>query len=147
MIGWPRFARLSYATGVISYVVVASVVGWLGAAVPLIVRGNTRVWAALKESTELSSGYEGALFLLVVESVVGSFAAWYAVSYGLRFLLPYALRNRFWYGWVVNLTAVLATAAVEPPLFIGFSLLSEPQRFDASLSPRPEQAPHIHQLP
>ena len=67
---------------------VASIVSWLGATIPIILGGNTTVWAALKRSVESSSGYEGALFLLVVESLVGSYLAWYATFHGLRMLVP-----------------------------------------------------------
>jgi hypothetical protein len=59
---------------------------------PLIVAGNTGVWAALKKSVELSNGYEGGLFWLVVQSVAGSFVVVYATYYGLRLLLPDHLR-------------------------------------------------------
>jgi hypothetical protein len=62
---------------------------------------------------------------LVIQSVVGSYLAWYAVLYGLALVVPPYLRRTDWYGWGVALVAVLAAAAVEPPLFIGFSLLAE----------------------
>jgi hypothetical protein len=93
-------------------------------AIPLILAGGVGAWGALKKSVKLSNGYEGFLFLLVVESVVGSYFAWYAVHFGLPFLLPAQLRYTAWYGWVIYLAAVLASAAVQPPMFIGFSLLA-----------------------
>jgi hypothetical protein len=114
----------------IGYVVVASIVSWFGMAIPLILAENIGVWKALKRSVKLSNGYEGFLFLLVVEFMAGSYVAWYAASYGLSFLFPAQLRFTAWYGWLVYFIAVLATAAVEPPMFIGFSLLAanEPAR-------------------
>ena len=114
---------------------VCSVVSWLGPAIPLIVRGNTTAWAALKRSVELSSGYEGALFLLVVESVAGTFVAGYGTIYALHLLVPSTLRHAVWYGWAATLAAVLASAAVEPPLFIGLSLLADPEQLNASSLP------------
>jgi hypothetical protein len=137
LMGLSHFLRFIYGAMLVGFVVVASIVSWLGAAIPLIVRGKTGVWPALKRSVELSTGYEGALFLLVVESVAGSFLAWHATYYAfyaLR-LLPDHLRYTPWYGWVVNVVAVLASAAVEPPLFIGFSLLADPELLNESSSP------------
>ncbi|MGP0017119.1 MAG: hypothetical protein ACLPHP_01010 [Candidatus Sulfotelmatobacter sp.] len=133
-VGWRRFSRFSYAASLIAIVTVASLVSWLGASIPLLLRG-TKLWAALKRSVELSSGYEGALFLLVVESVAGTFIAGYGTVYALHLLVPSHLRYMPWYGWVVNLAAVLASAAVEPPLFIGLSLLADPERLNPSSLP------------
>ena len=135
VVGRPHFARFNYSASLIGGVVIASIVSWLGAAIPLIVRGNTTVWAALKKSVELSSGYEGALFLLVLESLAGSYFAWYATYHGAIFLLPDYLRYTAWYGWVVYGVALLAAAAVEPPIFIGLSLLADPERLNASSLP------------
>jgi hypothetical protein len=126
--GRASFLPYSYAFGVISYLLIASVVGWLGASIPLVLTG-TRVSAALKRSMELSGGYEGALFFLVTESVAGSFIAWYVVVHGLPLILPSSLTYSVWYVWILNLVGVLASASVEPPLFIGFSLLAAPERF------------------
>ncbi len=47
-------------------VIVASIVSWFGAAIPLVLRTKIGVWAALKRSVELSTGYEWALFLLFI---------------------------------------------------------------------------------
>jgi hypothetical protein len=135
VIGWSHFSRFMFTTIYISCVVVAAIVSWFGAAIPLILRENTSAWAALKKSVEFSSGYEGALFLLVIESLVGSYLAWYATYQGLRMLVPDNLRHTPWYGWSVYLLAVLVTASVEPPLFIGFSLLADPERLNAPLFP------------
>jgi hypothetical protein len=136
LVGRPHFSRFAHSVTLIGSVVVASIVGWLGAAIPLIVRGNTTVWGALKKSVELSSGYEGALFLLVVESFAGSYFAWYATYHGVRFLIPDSLRYTEWCGWALYGVALLAAAAVEPPIFIGFSLLADPEQLNASSLPR-----------
>jgi hypothetical protein len=122
---WARSHRFNFASSFVGVVVVAAIVSWFGMAIPLILRGNIGTWAALKRSVKLSNGYEGALFLLVIESVAGSYLAWYAALYGLALVVPPYLRHTDWYSWVVALVAVLAAAAVEPPLFIGFSLLAE----------------------
>lgn len=127
LVGWSHFSRFIYLATVGGYIVVASIVSWLGMTIPLILEGNTTVWLALKKSVELSGGHEGALFLLVVESVLGSYLAWYATSSVLAFLLPDHLKYAVWYSWLVYGVAVLATAAVEPPIFIGFSLLANPE--------------------
>jgi hypothetical protein len=132
VVGWAHFSRFKMSAALIGYVVVASIVSWFGMAVPLILSGDIRVWAALKRSIRLSNGYEVFLFLLVVESIVGSYAAWYAVHYGLTFLFPTQLRYTAWYGWIVYGVAILASAAVQPPMFIGFSLLAAKQQPNSS---------------
>ena len=139
LIGWLHFSRFILSTSYTSYVVVAAIVSWLGTAIPIIIRGNTSAWMALKRSVEVSSGYEGALFLLVVESLVGSYLAWYATYHGLRMLVPDPLRQTLWYGWGVYFLAVLVTASVEAPLFIGFSLLADPDFLKASSLPHSQQ--------
>src|SRR5262249_37927569 len=101
----------------------------MGAAIPLAVRGDMKILATLKRSVELIGGYEGALLLLVIESVAGSFIAWYAVVHGLPLLLPSVWTYSSFYVWVLNLVGLLASAVVEPPLFIGFALLADPERF------------------
>lgn len=144
VVGWRRFSRFSYATALIAVVTIASVVSWLGAAIPLLLRGETRLSAALKRSVELSSGYEGALFLLVVESVAGAWIAGYGTFYALRLVVPSVLRSTVWYSSAAILVAVLASAAVEPPLFIGLSLLADPEQLNASSFPRSQHPPHVH---
>ncbi len=109
------------------FVLVAAVVSWLGTAIPLILRGQDSVRAALKRSIEVSNGHEIALFLLVVETLAGSYFAWYATVHGLRFILPDSVRHAFWYGWFLTLTGVLASAAVEAPLFLAFAVLADGQ--------------------
>jgi hypothetical protein len=140
VVGWRRFSPFSHAASLIGIVAVASLVSWLGASIPLILRG-TKLWAALKRSVELSSGYEGALVLLVLESLTGSLVAFYLVLYSLRFLIPSDLRHAPWYGWVLTLVAALSSATVDAPLFIGFSLLADPEQLNASSFPVSQQTP------
>ena len=144
VVGWSHFLRYSYAALLVGSVVVASVTGWLGMTIPIVVRGNSRVWAARKRSIELSNGYEGAIFWLIVQSVVGSYVAGYATYYGLRLFFPVHLRYTLWYGWLVFIVAILAGAAVEPPIFIGFSLLADPEQLKASSLPGSQHASDIH---
>jgi len=127
------FSKYNYPVVFVGMLLVASCVSWLGAAIPLVVAGNTRTWAAIKKSVNLSNGYEGALFLLVVESVAGSMVIWYAVVHGLPLLLPRELLFTVWYRYLLNAVGVLAAAAVDAPLFIGLSLLADPRRFCSSL--------------
>lgn len=124
VVGWRHFSRFSTVAYLVGYVVVASIVSWFGMAIPLILSGEVGVGKALKRSVKLSNGYEGFLFLLVVESIAGTYVAWYAVHYGLPFLFPPSVRQAAWYGWLVYFVSVLASAAVQPPMFIGFSLLA-----------------------
>ncbi len=134
VIGWHRVSRFTYVVELLAIVTVASLVSWLGTSIPLILRG-TKLWAALKRSLELSSGYEGALVLLVVESAAGSFVAGYLAFYTLHLLVPSDLRHTPWYGWVVSVVTALVSATVEAPLFIGFSLLADPEFHEASSLP------------
>jgi hypothetical protein len=105
--------------------------------IPLILSGNTGAWGALRKSVKLSNGYEGFLFLLVLESMVGSYVAWYAAHYGLTLLFPAHLRYTAWYGWIVYFASVLASAAVQPPIFIGFSLLAANEHARSQFLPDP----------
>ena len=93
------------------------------------------------KSIKLSDGYEGSLFLLVVHSLVGSYLAWYVSYHALRFMFPDYLRHTVWYGWFAYVVGVLAAAAVEPPIFIGFSLLADPEQLNESSLPRPQHTP------
>lgn len=143
LIGWSHLARHSVLAGVLGYLIVAGVVCWYGMAIPLVIRGNIGIWAALKRSVKISNGYEGFLFLLVLESVAGSYVAWYVAHYGIVLLMPATLRNTVWYGWIVYLGSILASAAVEPPTFIGFSVLANADPVDSDLAPRSQQAPYV----
>ncbi len=143
LIGWTRVVRYSAVAGVLGYVIVAGVACWYGMAIPLLVRGEIAIWAALKRSVKISNGYEGFLFLLVLESLAGSYVAWYAAHYGIALLMPVALRNTVWHGWIVYFASILASAAVEPPMFIGFSVLADAYAGDSGLAPRSQQPPQI----
>jgi hypothetical protein len=140
-VGWARFSRFNYEVSFFSVVVVASIVGWYGMAIPLILAEDIGAWAALRRSLRISNRYEVFLSLLVAESMVGSYVAWYAVQYGLTFLVPLRLRYTEWYGWIAYGVTILASAAVQPPMFIGFSLLAASA--DSSSLPRAEQAAQI----
>ena len=143
VVGRARFFRFNYAWSAASVVLAGSVVSWLGIAIPLIVKSNTAVLAGLKKSVTLSSGYEGALFLLVVESVAGGLLAWYVVLHGAPWVVPSSWRYEAWYGWFLNLAGVLASAAVDPPLFIGLSLLANREQLARSL-PGAEEAAGVY---
>ncbi len=144
VVGWVHYKRFAYYTGIVGYVVVASIVSWFGMAIPLIVTNGVSVWSAVKKSLELSGGFETFLFFLVIESVAGSFAAWYAVHDGLTLLLPAHFRHAEWYGWTVYGLSILAAAAIQPPMFIGFSLIAAGDFESARLVPRPQQSPHVN---
>jgi hypothetical protein len=125
VVGPESLSRYTFTIALAGYVIVASVLSWFGMAIPLILRGKVSVWAALKKSVQLSNGYEGLLFLLIIESLVGSYIGWYAVHYSFALLVPISFRYTAWYGWMVYFASVLASAAVQPPVFIGFSLLAQ----------------------
>jgi hypothetical protein len=143
MLGGPSFARFGYGVTCFGFMVVASIVSWFGMAIPLILAQDMSAWAALKRSLKISNGREFFLLLLVSESMIGSYVAWYAVSYGLRFLFPSQLRYTEWYGWFVYFVTILASAAVQPPMFIGFSLLAADKNANSSPVPSPQHAQHI----
>jgi branched-subunit amino acid transport protein len=143
IIGRSRFEQFNYAIALVLYVFIGGIVSWLGVAIPLIVGGKIRLGAALRKSLKLSNGYELALFLLVVESAVGGLVAWYVTLHGLRLIVPDQLRYTFWYGWLVNVVGVLASAAVDPPLFLGLSLLANPERFKQPSAPCAQQPSNV----
>lgn len=146
-LGHQRFGPFAYWAGVAGYIVVASIASWLGAAVPLVVKGDCSVWAALKTSIALSSGYEGAFLWLVLQSVLGSYAGWYLTHYLAGALLPHAILHTVLGYWSVIAAAVLASAAADPPIFIAFSLLANPGKFREPLSfPSAQQPSHINNL-
>jgi hypothetical protein len=142
-VGWARFSRFGYWASSVSVVFVGSVVGWFGMAIPLILAEGMGVWSALKRSIKTSDGYEIFIFLLICESIVGSYVAWYAVSYGLALLFPAQLRYTQWYGWVVYFVTILASAAVQPPMFIGFSLLASARNPDLELLSNSQQPAQV----
>lgn len=143
VVGWARFSRFNYGATLIGMLVVASMVRWFGMAIPLILAEDIGVWAALKKSVKISNGYEIFLSLLIAESLVGSYVAWYAAHFGLTFLFPIQFRYTPWYGWLEYFVAILASAAVQPPVFIGFSLLAGAEQANPSALPCAQQAPHI----
>lgn len=143
LVGWAHFARFNYGVSFVGILIVASIVSWFGMAIPLILAEDIGVWAALKRSLKISNGYEGFLFLLVIESTIGSYVAWYAAHDGLTFLFPAQLQYTVWYGWVVYYVAILASAAVQPPMFIGFSLLAAAEPSNSSFPPRTQRGAHI----
>jgi hypothetical protein len=136
VVGWEHFASFNLVASLIRYVVVATIVSWFGMAIPLILSGDIGVWKALKRSVRISNGYEGFLLLLVLESLAGSYLAWYAIHCGLALLFPAHLTYTAWYGWLVYFVTILASAAVQPPMFIGFSLLANNEHsLDSRLLP------------
>jgi len=106
-------------------------------AIPLILRGDVGAWLGMKKRLEAADGNQGFLFLLVLQSLVGSYVAWYATHYGLQLLLPASIRFSSWYAWIALVVSVLASAAVQPPMFIGFSLLADQSSRTASDAPTP----------
>lgn len=133
--GWAHFARYNYSFVRAGFVLVGAIVSWFGMAIPLVIRGDVGTWAAIKRSVKISGGYEMFLLLLVAESLVGSYVAWYATHYGLSLIFPASIRFTEWYGWAVYIAFILASAAVQPPMFIGFSLLAEAQESASDLFP------------
>jgi hypothetical protein len=144
MLGGPSFARFGYGVIFFGFMVVASIVSWFAMAIPLILAQDMSAWEALKTSVKISNGHEAFLLLLVSESMVGSYVAWYAVSHGLTFLFPAQLRYAEWYGWFVYFVTILASAAVQPPMFLGFSLLAADANSSSLPFPHPQQPPHIN---
>ena len=143
-LGWAPSSRYNYGAIVIGILILACIISWFGMAIPLIVSADFRVWKALKKSWALSNGNETFLSMLVLESMLGSYIAWYATRFGLTLVVPAYLRQTGWYGWLLYFVAILAGAAVQPPMFIGFSLLAARESEGSGTLPRPEQPPHIN---
>jgi len=132
VVGWARLAPFNFVAALIGILVVASIVSWVGMAIPLILRGEIGAWLGMKKSLEAADGNQGFLFLLVLQALVGSYVAWYATHYGLQLLLPASIRFSSWYAWIALVVSALASAAVQPPMFIGFSLLADESSRTAS---------------
>jgi hypothetical protein len=66
------------------------------------------------------------------------------VHYGLTFLFPAQLTYTAWYGWLAYFVTILASSAIQPPMYIGFSLLAASA--GSSCFPRSQQTAHIDQL-
>jgi hypothetical protein len=143
-LGWAQFSRYNNGAAFLGTLIIANIVSWFGMAIPLVLWADVGVWAALKRSLRLSNGYETLLSMLVFESAVGSFVAWYAVHYGLTFLFPLHFRSMEWYGWLVYFVSILASAAVQPPMFIGFSMLAADGHGDPPLPSNPHQPAQVH---
>jgi hypothetical protein len=111
-------------SSIVGYVVMASVLAWFGPAIPLAVCRHRTAWQALRESIRVSNGFEGFLFILVVESVAGSYVAGLAVQHEMMPLLYRVAGVNDWSPWIQLGLIVLASAAIQPPLFIGLSLLA-----------------------
>lgn len=124
VVGRRHFSGYTYSATVIGAFILVGIVSRLGMAIPLVVRGDIGVWAALNESLKIGERHKGFLYLLLIQSVVGSYAGWYAVDYVLL-LLPDSVKLTAWYGWGVVLLSAVASAALQPPMYIGFSLLAE----------------------
>ena len=122
-------------------------------ALPSIVHKKVGALQAMRSTVALTEGYDGYLFLLAMESFVGTIVASYAAAFFVMLLLQRApLIESPWSEWIIIVAAVLASALVEPPMFIGFSLLyfeqtreRQPQPItSASFLPRSQQPPYHH---
>jgi hypothetical protein len=118
-----------YPATTVGMILIAGIVSWLGAAIPIVLRGEKSIATALRESVKLSNGYEGALFLLVVEILLGGLLAGLITIRALDFIVPSYLHYASWYGWLARLVGSAVAAALESPLFIGYSLLANPRLF------------------
>lgn len=120
------FYRAVFYSSELFYFLELAVLSWFGPSIPLIIRDRIGAWRALKGSLRLSDGYEGFLFLLTVESVVGTYLANFVVRYAAGVVesrLPDSWLEVM--PWIVYFSVALASAAVQPPMFIGFSLLAD----------------------
>ncbi len=93
-------------------------------AIPRIVHEKVGALKAMGSTVGLTDGYDGFLFLLAIESFIGTVVASY-IGAALVLLVIQAghLTQYAWAFWLMVLAAALASAFVQPPMFIGFSLL------------------------
>ena len=93
-------------------------------AIPKLMDSQVGIWAAMKSTVTLTDGYDGYLFLLTVESIVGTaIGAYVGAEFAILALQRTSLAQADWTPWVIVFTAALGSAFVQPPMFIGFSLL------------------------
>jgi hypothetical protein len=114
---------LGYWVAVVGVLIVSYVLSWFGMAIPLALQEEISGWQAMKLSLGISNGYEGYLFVLLLESLGGSYFAALALHYGFRLLGLGHLRGD-WLGWVALSASAIASAAVQAPMFIGFTVLA-----------------------
>jgi hypothetical protein len=125
ILGGPKhYLATAYIAGGAGYVLLLGALSWFGMAIPLVLWDGLAGGAALKRSVRLSDGHEAYLLLLTLESVAASYLTFLAVRYMAATLLTWYPLNWEWTSWLVTSIAILASAAVEPPMFIGFSLLA-----------------------
>lgn len=139
-VGRSHFGTALYWGMLVGVLMVAWLLSRFGMAIPLVIGKSIGGWRALKESVELSRGNSGYLFLLVAESVAGSFVASLAIRYAFELLrLPNAV-GAGWLPWIYYPAVALASASVQPPMFIGFSVLAYRSPDEAMLASTPRPA-------
>lgn len=117
-------------------------------AIPKIVDRGGSAWRAMLSTAPMTDGYDGYLLLLVAESVLGTYLAQIVVFLTVQKVLQRTgMIDTAWSGWILILAVALGSALVQPPMFIGFSLLYLEQTREhhalpnasASLKPTEEQ--------
>lgn len=95
--------RVDVGVVLVGYILVASILSWFGMAIPLILSRDIGSWSALKRSVKLSNGYEGFLFLLVIESLAGPMSRGTRFITGCRSCSPPNFNTRFGIdGWLTR---------------------------------------------
>jgi hypothetical protein len=113
----------SYIGATLIAILVLAVLSWFGMAIPAVLGEKLYAWPAIKRSLKLTDGYEGYLLFLVLESVLASYSGYYLLRYAVGLLLSRYSLNWDWMQWLVFGVAIAVSAAVQPPMYIGFSLL------------------------
>jgi hypothetical protein len=120
-LGRTRFLKFNYALSLAGIFLIGCAVSWQGLMFPMLIWTDVGAWQALKSSYTLANGYRTHLASLVIESLLASYLAGFGVYYALGFVAHRLSLN--WASWPIFVAAVLASAAAEAPMFIGFSLL------------------------
>ncbi len=113
--------RFNYFVTLIVVVLVTSAMSWQGLMFPMLVWDDVGPWRAMRRSYALAAGYRAHLASLVSESLLASYLAGLAVYYVFGFVAQRLAID--WAGWLIFVAAILAAAAAEAPMFIGFSTL------------------------
>jgi hypothetical protein len=122
-----RFGHFSPLTwtliGAGGYVALSFIVARLGAlAIPALILDDHSITDSLLISYRLTRCEWRILFVLLLKSIVGGYIA-AMLPFWLARGIPASVNLPWWFPWTLSAASIACVSAVEPVMFIGFSLL------------------------